>query len=215
MGSVVQATPLLQTLRANFPNAELIFITSKANTELIGLLPMITETWIIDDSNFSSLAGSVTKLLAKFFNRRIDLYFDLEVYSYFSTFLTFLSRAKRKFGLHRIEGHFRSGIYHHVIYYNNRIPIAQVYLQLARMIPVSHITSVLYNFSPATKNNGNGIPEFPFQISPDFIVVNPNASELRVERRWGTQNFSSVINLLAQKFPGSHFVITGAVNEKE
>lgn len=213
MGSVIQATPLLQTLRANFPDAELIFITSKANKELIGVLPMVSETWIIDDSTFSSLVSSVTKLLAKFFYRRIDLYFDLEVYSYFSTVLTFLSRAKRKFGLHRIEGHFRSGVYHHVIYYNNRIPVAQVYLQLSRMIPVSHISDVFYNFSPIIKSNGNGAPEFPFRISSDFIVVNPNASELRVERRWGTQNFSSLINLLAGQFPSTQFVITGAANE--
>lgn len=215
MGSVVQATPLLQTLRANFPDAELIFITSKANRELIGLLPMVSETRIIDDTSFTSLFTSVTRLLAEFFSRRIDLYFDLEVYSYFSTFLTFLSRARRKFGLHRIEGRFRSGIYHHVIYYNNRIPIAQVYLQLSRMIPVSYVSNVLYNFSPVTKSNGNGAPGLPFQISADFIVVNPNASELRVERRWGTQNFSSLINLLAGQFPAAQFVITGAANEKE
>lgn len=215
MGSVVQSTPLLHTLRANFPNAELIFITSRANKELIRLLPMVTETWSIDDRSIASFMSSVNRLLTNFFSRRIDLYFDLEVYSYFSTFLTFLSNAKRKFGLHRIEGRFRSGVYHHVIYYNNHIPVAQVYLQLARMIPVTSTVEVLYNFFQITNNNGSLDSKFPFQISSDFIVVNPNASELRVERRWGAQNFSVLINLLAGKFPSTQFVITGAANEIE
>src|SRR5258708_1026972 len=53
MGSIVQATPLLQTLKKNFPSSKIIFVTSKANKKLIemftlsnpsfGRLPMVDE----------------------------------------------------------------------------------------------------------------------------------------------------------------------------
>jgi len=35
MGSIIQATPLLQTLRQSFPNSQIYFVTSKANEILL------------------------------------------------------------------------------------------------------------------------------------------------------------------------------------
>ena len=35
MGSIIQATPLIQSLRKNYPEAKIIFITTQANEELL------------------------------------------------------------------------------------------------------------------------------------------------------------------------------------
>src|SRR5436190_24188910 len=61
MGSIVQATPLLQTLKKNFPSAKIIFVTSKTNRKLLevfaasnpsfGGLPMVDEVLTVDDSS--------------------------------------------------------------------------------------------------------------------------------------------------------------------
>ena len=41
MGSILQATPLLNSLRAKYPNAEITFISTKSNKAFLETLPMI------------------------------------------------------------------------------------------------------------------------------------------------------------------------------
>jgi ADP-heptose:LPS heptosyltransferase len=214
MGSIVQSTPMLLTLKKNFPEAELIFITSKSNAELIRLMPMVSETWIVNDSGFVSLFTSCLKLFGKFFSRRIDFWFDLEVYSYFSAVLASCSRARVKLGLHRPSSSWRAGIYHRYIQYNSRIPVSEVYLQMTRAVHATDEVHELYRFSMqgtggTHRNPPSGLP------AGEYIVVNPNASDLRRERRWGATRFSALINQLALQFPQLHFVITGSANEAD
>lgn len=212
MGSIIQSTPMLQTLKRNYPDAKLTFITSKSNAQLIRLLPMVSETWIVNDSGFVSLFTSCLRLIVKFFLRRIDFWFDLEVYSYFSTVLASWSRARVKLGLHRPTSSWRGGIYHHFIQYNSRIPVSEVYLQMARAVGSTEAIHELYHF---LIHDPNGLDQKSTAILPagEYIVVNPNASDLRIERRWAARNFSALINQLATQFPQMHFVITGSVNE--
>ncbi|MFI5135949.1 MAG: glycosyltransferase family 9 protein, partial [Chitinophagales bacterium] len=211
MGSIDQSTPLLQTLKQNFPEAKIIFITSSSNEELLEEIHMVDETWKLNDANAISLVSSLLGLISNFFKQRIDLYFDLEVYSYFSTLLTALSRSRRKFGLYRINERMRSSIYDDMMYYSSRFPVSEVYLQLARMIPVKETIESLYNFSETM--NGKPLSEFAELKSP-YVVVNVNASELRIERRWGAKNFSALINQLTKKFPDHTFVLSGSSGER-
>ena len=210
MGSIIQSTPLLQTLKMNFPNAELVFITSASNKKLLEEIHVVDSIWLIRDDGFLSLISSMMKLLRNFFNKRIDIYLDLEVYSYFSTVLTAMSHARKKFGLYRLNDRIRSGVYGELMYYSSRVPVSEVYLQMSRSIPAEKNIEMLYPF-PQLHNGVDGLNLHGIQ-SP-FIVVNVNASELRVERRWGTDNFSSLINQLAEKFPDHTFVLSGVKNE--
>lgn len=213
MGSMVQATPLLQTLRRNFTDAELIFITSRANAELVELLPMIDHKWTVDDRTVFSFMSTWIRLMAKLWRHHIDVYFDLEVYSWFSTFLTFLSGAGKKLGLHRPTSIDRSGIYHHFIQYNNRVPVSEVYMQMGRTLQWKQEIAELYQFKIA---NHRGVPEkkeISALTNREYIVINPNASDLRSERRWGVKNFAELINHLAVRLPSMQFVLTGLANE--
>lgn len=208
MGSIIQSTPMLQTLKKNFPEAELIFITSKSNAELVRLLPMVSETWIVNDRGFVSLFTSCLKLFGKFFSCRVDFWFDLEVYSYFSAVLASCSRARVKLGLHRPSSSWRAGIYHRYLQYNSRIPVSEVYLQMTRAVHATDEVHELYRFP--LQSIGGTLRNPP---AGEYIVVNPNASDLRRERRWGATRFSALINQLALQFPQLHFVITGSANE--
>jgi ADP-heptose:LPS heptosyltransferase len=48
-----------------------------------------------------------------------------------------------------------------------------------------------------------------------YIVINPNASDLRIERRWPAEKFVEFIRLFRQKYPEKIILLIGAGNEKK
>ena len=75
MGSIIQATPLLHDLRRSFPNAKIIFLTTKANRGLIERLAVIDEGVYVDDADPKVLAVTTATAIAQLLTRKIDLYF--------------------------------------------------------------------------------------------------------------------------------------------
>jgi len=81
MGSIIQATPLLRTLKHAYPDARLCFITTSQNRYIVERLALVDERLYVDDSGPWALTWSSLRVLARLVRRKIDLYFDLEVYS--------------------------------------------------------------------------------------------------------------------------------------
>ena len=102
---------------------------------------------------------------------------------------------------------YRKGIYTHLLYFNALAPISQSYLQFARLLNVKNEieTLKLTYITPDKLNNP----------SNDYIIVNPNASDLRLERRWYIANFASLINSITQQHPTITIVLIGSANEKK
>jgi ADP-heptose:LPS heptosyltransferase len=48
-----------------------------------------------------------------------------------------------------------------------------------------------------------------------IIVINPNASDLRIERRWPKENFGSLAKKLRLTYPQKTILLIGAANEKD
>jgi len=82
-----------------------------------------------------------------------------------------------------------------------------VYLQIAKLLNCNTNNSELYNF-----NEINNLPTF---ISSKYIVVNPNASDLRLERRWDANNFATIINQLLNDYYEYEILLIGSKNEFE
>ena len=57
MGSIIQSTSLLLSLKNNFPSSEIIFLSSKSNKQLLEMIPVIDKTVLIDDKNLFSIAA--------------------------------------------------------------------------------------------------------------------------------------------------------------
>jgi ADP-heptose:LPS heptosyltransferase len=216
MGSIIQATPLLQTLRKNFPAAELIFITSASNHALLKSIKIIDKVFTIDDRSFGKILGSTFSVLRLLWKKKADLYIDLETYSYYSTALATLSCARNRFGFYRVERNIRMGVYTHMMFFNSRAPIAQSYLQMARLSGGKLIEDNLYNFSVSEESRTTSkqkITSLIKNISENYIIINPNASDLRIERRWPAQNFIQLIKEVHFTYPDKIFLLIGAANE--
>jgi ADP-heptose:LPS heptosyltransferase len=216
MGSIIQATPLLHDLRRSFPKAKIVFLTTESNRGLIERLDLIDEGIYVDDADPAVLATTTAKAIAQLLSRKIDLYFDLEIYSAGASVLSVLSGARNRVGFYRGSARFKKGIYTHLTVFNPRAPIAAIYRQLhlstggkkggpARYGPIVVRTSDVESLAKATAKHG-------LRLEPKYVVVNPNASDLLLERRWPMDKYVQLIVELAQR--GEQIVLVGAKSEQ-
>lgn len=216
LGSIIQATPLLQTLRKNYPDARIIFISNESNRALLKHITDIDKVFTISDKGIMALFKSTSGLLFKLWKQKPDLYIDLEIYSNYSSIIATMSLSKNRMGFFKNDKTYRKGIYTHMLYFNVKSPISQTYLQFARLLGCKDIVAQLSintsNIDPITVQ---AIDQKLNTILQKYIVVNPNASDLRLERRWDLENFVTLIHKLCDEFPEHKVILIGAGNETE
>ena len=123
---------------------------------------------------------------------------------------------KYKVGFYRKESRIQLGVYSRMIYFNTKAPVKDVYLQAAHMMGFDSPVNELYNYSEFFNN---GIQpsakalEKLFDTKKEYIVINPNASDLRIERRWGESSYINLINLIAEQYPDKQIILTGSSEE--
>jgi len=217
MGSVIQSTPLLQSLKKSFPETEIIYITSIANKELLSYFPFVDKVYIINDKNIFDLIISTIKVTFKLWKYKIDTFLDLETYSYFSTILTTVSLARNRVSFYRKDGDIRLGIFTHLMYFNIKSSISMVYLQMGKITGCKVVENKLFRFDINDEDKiqlANKI-QIQSEIKPYYIVINPNASDLRPERKWNKNNFKILIESLIKKYNNSLIFLIGSGNEKK
>lgn len=216
MGSIIQSTPLLMTIRRRFPETEIIFITLPKNVSLLGTFPFVDKILTINDRSALGLITSILKFLFYIWMNQIDILIDLEVHSYFSRILTALSFSKYKIGFYKKESNIQLGIYSKMAFYNAKAPVHRIYLQTAHFLYCKEYIADLYDWKCIT--NGLQVTSI-FQsrglASPlkEYIIINPNASDLRIERRWASVNYIGLIQRIICDYPEINIVLTGAQKE--
>jgi ADP-heptose:LPS heptosyltransferase len=213
MGSIIQSAPLLKTLRKNYPQSRIIYISSKENIKILEQIPEVDEVIFIDDSTLLKLFTSFFPFVMRLQSRRIGIFIDLEVYSNFSTMITIFSMAKNRMGFYLNSMHYRLGNYTHMMYYNTRNSISEIYLQFARLLNCDPICTDLFSLdSRITEINIS--KELSLDLLKErYIVINPNASDLRIERRWGDSNFVKLTSLISKNHPSYKIVLIGSPGE--
>ncbi len=217
LGSIIQVTPLLQTLRKNYPDAKIIFVTNESNKALLEHIREVDNIAVISDKSLSALVTSTIMLLLTLWKNKPDLYIDLEIYSNYSSIIATMSLSKNRMGFLKNDRTYRKGMYTHMMFFNLKSPVSQTYLQFARLLGIKNCIAEL----KLTSNNENEKRAIIQNINNKliienlgkYIVINPNASDLRLERRWGAENFISLINNICNGFPEFKIVLIGNKNE--
>ncbi len=209
MGSIIQSTPLLQTLRKRYPNAEIIFISTKGNEKILEKIENINTLILLDDKNFFTLLYSFFPFMFTLIRKRVDVYFDLEIYSDFSSLVTTASMAKNRIGFYLRSSDYRMGIYTHMMYYNINSPISLVYLQLARLLKIKDIKTNLQKLSAQQIFNISEQQDKTAVNQLKYFVINVNASDLRIERRWNKDSFIELIDKMQQQYPDYKLILIG------
>lgn len=216
MGSILQATPLLHALKRRFPEAKLTFVTLRANRELLERLTCVDEILLLDDRNVLKMGVTTLRTLATLIARRASLYFDLEVYSGFASILALCAVTRNRLGFYRHSVSFKEGIYTHLVYFNTRMPVRQLYLQLGRVAGVTANESE--RLGPIAIHDHERLSmrrilaeTAGWQMYKPYVVVNPNASDLLLERRWPIESVTEAIATLVGS--GKQVALMGARGE--
>lgn len=212
LGSIIQATPLLQTLRKKFPGAHIVFVTTSGGKMLLQHIPEVNEIICVSDKNFSQVVVTTFQLLRRLWKIKPDLYIDLEFYSNYGSIVTTLSKATNRLGFYKEDMAYRKGVYNYLLPFNINVPISQTYLQFAKRV---HCEDLVTTLKIAVENKyRNEITSKTGIVSTDkYIVVNPNASDLRLERRWPKSYFIKTIIFLLEKYKDHLIVLIGDKTE--
>lgn len=237
MGSAIIVDPAMRQAQAR--GAEIFFLIFKSNQASLSLLNTVDKKNIftIDASSVFTLIRDTLRFLISARQHKIDCVIDLELFSRFTALLTGLSGAKRRVGYHIFhgEGLWRGTMLTHRVHYNPHIHIAKNFISLIHaafskqpehpfskiQIPDSDIRIAQATIDPTVQANvlkrivaltKTASLDFELGTQP-FFLVNPNASELLVQRRWAPESFSRLIVALNQKWPDSLILITGSPAE--
>lgn len=202
IGSILKSIPLAKALKQKYPSAQYIFITAYKNKPLVESISIFDKCLYINDGSLIELLVSFLQLLFRLWKQKIDLYFDLEIYSAFSTILALLSLARNRYGFYRESTRFRLGLHTHLVYFNDHQHITKIYLQFARACGIKNAEMMNYSIeklfiSEKDKDElKNWLENKNIREETPYIVINPNASDLLLERRWPLIYFSALIEAL-------------------
>lgn len=211
LGSIIQSTSLLLALRSKYPNAKIVFVSSSSNKALLDKIDVLDECYLINEQSFIKLIFSVFKTWWRILKLRPQVYIDLEIYSNFSTVFTALSLANNRFGYYLRGSEYRLGIYTHMMFFNVQTPISKIYLQFAALLGIDTANIPLIDLGESVSSNLD--TQLPVDVTLPYILINPNASDLRVERRWPALSFVLLIRQIAAQHPRLPIYLIGSKTE--
>ncbi len=210
MGSIIQSTPLLLTLKKQFPDVRIIYLSTLSNKKFLQQINVIDELIIIDDKSFYSTIISTLSSIKTLFMRKPDIFIDLETHSHFSKIFTILSGSQLKFGLTK-DAKAKNSIYNVTSELHIDRPVSESYLQMCSSIIEVPFMNELYNFT-TTESDFQDLKQ-RLSLPENYIIINPNASDLRIERRWPKEKYSSLVEKIIERYPECQPILIGSTRE--
>jgi ADP-heptose:LPS heptosyltransferase len=220
MGSIVQATPLMSALKLRYPEAKLIFLTSKNNLQLTRRISLIDQSISIDDSNIWTLVLSLASGIGRLRGWRDTCIINLEAFSNLGTLIVLTSKARWKASFYLDDRDLRiAHALDYLVYYNQAAPLSEIYLQIGRAVGIEPVSPVLFEMNTNADDKqevDNLLREHGINESTKILIlVNPNVSELIPERKWPITRFASLIEKLISEIPTIHVLLIGSPAERD
>jgi len=216
IGSIVHSGVLCRALKLTFPKTKLIYVTSIASKEFVSHMEYIDEILTVDDRGLLKMVRSTILLVYKMWRLQPELYFDLEVYSSWSSIIATLSLARNRYGFYRKSTAFRLGLHSHLLFFNTNKYLSDIYLALGNSAGADGVNNIegLLNIKVDERQN---ITQYLQQLSvneDEYVIVNPNASDLLIERRWPIEKWNLFLEIASGIWSNLFFLLVGAPSEK-
>lgn len=233
MGSAVEVRPSLQYIKKKHPDAEIYYLIFKEMADIVNIMGLVPKENIftIRSKSIPLLLKDTFSAARKLRKEKIDVIIDLELFSRFSSILSYLSGARIKIGFNKfhMEGLYRGNFHTHKVLYNPHQHISLNFLALVNSLDspeddFPHLKKKLeHDFSEfyikSSENEKRAILQKLKAInqninkSTKIIILNPNTSALLPLRKWPLKYYCELAKKILQDKDVS-IVLTGTVSEK-
>lgn len=225
MGSIVLASPLLDKLRTRYPGARIDFVTLHENAPIVKMYPEIDRLITIDLGG-GTLRFLLATLRTLWSIRRegYDLLLDLEFFTRFSAIFSFLAGPTWSHGF-SAKGNWRGKLHDVEVPFNAYNHVASNFLTVFRGDYMNPVESeelkrpgVLPRITPlegSWESCRRRLTQGPaWREGEPIVVVNPNAGDMALERRWPTSHVTRFLTDLSARC-SVNVVLIGSPMERE
>jgi len=223
MGSIVLVSSIFRETRRLYPNAKIDVITLHENLALLALYPEVERKFALDLSRgVVSFLFQTLSMLRRLRRERYDLLLDFEFFTRFSAIFSFLAGARRTHGF-SAKSQARGRLHDVEVPFNSYQHVAVNFLSLLRGGAME----------PSPREEVFGQPVLPLLAAPAaawercraaleadrafdgaraLVVVNPNAGDMALERRWPAERVVELLRDLVRE--PVNVVLTGSPGER-
>jgi ADP-heptose:LPS heptosyltransferase len=198
LGSLTLLGPAVRVLRRRFPGAEIDLLTLEGNTTYARRLGAFDDILYLSlGHGWRGTIVGIARMLRAVRRRGYDRLYDFEFLTHFSALSARLSRAKWIVGYSAPEV-WRGGFFDETVAFNRYWHVARNARSLAggengRDVELAEM------IRPGTTAAGReeaarALADGPVSAAKPIVVVNPNAGQLALERRWPRERMVSLLN---------------------
>ncbi|MGH0033399.1 MAG: glycosyltransferase family 9 protein [Myxococcota bacterium] len=224
IGSIVLGSPLLEELRRRHPDARIDFVTLRENDAILDFYPQIDRRYTPDlGRGIPTFLWQTLTCLRQIRRERYDLLLDLEFFTRFTAVFSLLAGARQSHGFSS-KGSWRGRLHSVEIPFNAYHHVAANFLVLLRGEPFDREL----HFDPEAPDSlpAIAIPDETWErcravLASDpawdaerpSVVVNPNAGDMALERRWPAERVVELVNALSAR-GDLNVVLSGSPGER-
>ena len=214
MGSILLATPALNSLKKCYPSCRIILLTFDGNAAFARRISLFDDVLSIRTSSLTRFALDTIKNLLAVRKMRPDYLLDLEFFARFSTIVSYLSGAGCRVGYYMPQI-WRGDLLDIPVHFNPYRHVCEIFAAQIEAIGITAGTTDVV--PPAVDDTAReSVREVLFQAGVQdgdtIISVNVNASELSLERRWSADSFVKLLDALVT-YPKVRLVLVGSPDE--
>jgi len=235
-GSTVLAYPALKRATDRVGRENVYFLVFEENRPILDAMDVIPRENVvtIGVSHLWKTPFSIFAALWRLRRLRLDAAIDLEFYARSTAILTYLSRARRRIGLHAYagDGPWRGDLMTHRLAYNPHLHTTQFFDLEVRALdqrPDAFPVFDAFPTSVAELPRGRFVPSEEEEEEvralvrdvvgggdvPPLVLLNANCSDLLPLRRWADDNYLELARRLLGEHPDLTVGFTGAPSETE
>jgi len=151
-------------------------------------------------------------VLAKLNHLHVDIVFDFEFFSKFSTLISALSRAPVRAGF-SLPARWREKIVTHPVLLDKAVHVSETFCNQVYSLGAPHRVPELAVPRIHEDDVRKLKKKIPTSNEP-FVTINVNAGPTFLERRWAPSRFAKLVDTLAEQ-ERSSFIFTGTEGERD
>ena len=214
IGSLQLLTPAVRTLRWRHPDAELVLLTlapNRAAVEALGVFDRVL-TLDVGGAGWGRVFARILALVARLRRECFEQVYDFEFFTRFSSLVALATGSLSTHGFAH-STIWRGGFHHRRVPFNRYWHVARNFRVLAGGedgSPVAPEDLTPLGFDAADERRvAELLSEAGLPAGAGYVVLNPNAGSLSLERRWPPPSFAELATRLA-RHDGLSVVLIGS-----